>query len=79
MRRIRYRHKRNKRVWGYAYPSGLIDIDPRLGGQSHLDITLHEALHVIFPDLSEEAVNNAGITLADLLWRLGYRREHEEG
>jgi hypothetical protein len=44
-----------------------------------MDIALHEALHVLFPDLSEESVNNAGITLADLLWRLGYRREQEDG
>lgn len=43
-----------------------------------MDIALHEALHVLFPDLSEESVNNAGITLADLLWRLGYRRSNED-
>lgn len=43
-----------------------------------MDISIHEGLHVLFPDLSEEAVNNAGITLADLLWRLGYRRDQEE-
>jgi hypothetical protein len=43
-----------------------------------MDIALHEGLHCLFPDLSEEAVNQAGITLADLLWRLGYRRIEDE-
>ena len=31
-----------------------------------------------FPDLDEDTVNCAGATLADLHFRLGYRREHED-
>lgn len=78
-RRIRYRHRRNKGCWGKAfYESWTIDIDPSLGGQTHLDIALHEGLHCLFPDLSEESVNSAGNVLADLLWRLGYRRTSED-
>lgn len=78
-RRIRYRHRRNKGCWGKAWPaSWTIDLDPSLGGVTHLDIALHEGLHCVFPDLCEEAVNSAGTTLADLLWRLGYRRTHED-
>ncbi len=79
MRRIRFTHKRNKGCWGLAYPhKWRIEIDPDLEDKTHMDIALHEALHVLFPDLSEESVNNAGIILADLLWRLGYRREQED-
>lgn len=78
-RRIRFRHRRNKGCWGKAYyESWTIDLDPRLGGKTHLSISIHEGLHCLFPDLAEEAVNDAGDVLADLLWRLGYRREHED-
>lgn len=79
MRRIRFRHKRNKGCWGRAFTaSWTIELDPELEDRTHMDIALHEGLHCLFPDLSEEAVNQAGITLADLLWRLGYRRLEEE-
>jgi hypothetical protein len=79
MRRIRFTHKRNPGCWGLArVDKWRIEIDPDLEDQTHMDIALHEGLHCIFPDLSEEAVNQAGITLADLLWRLGYRRSEED-
>jgi hypothetical protein len=80
MRRIRFTHKRNRGVWGLAFvDERRIEIDPHLEDRTHMDIALHEALHVLFPDLPEDTVNNAGTTLADLLWRLGYRRNEEEG
>ena len=79
MRRIRFVHKRNKGCWGLAHADRWrIEIDPDLEDRTHMDIAIHEGLHCLFPDLSEEAVNQAGITLADLLWRLGYRRTHED-
>lgn len=78
MRRIRFKFKRNPGVWGLAFPSGRIELDPSLDDRTLLDIAAHEALHVLFPDLSEESVNNAGISLADLFWRLGYRRNEDE-
>lgn len=79
MRRIRFTHKRNRGCWGKAWPNQYrIELDPALEDKTHMDIAIHEGLHCLFPDLSEEAVNQAGITLADLLWRLGYRREVEE-
>lgn len=52
-----------------------IEIDPDLEPRTQMDIALHEGLHVLFPYLPEDAVDEAGKTLADLLWRLGYRRE----
>lgn len=79
MRRIRFTHKRNRNCWGKAYcDEWRIEIDPELEDRTHMDIALHEGLHILFPYLPEDVVNNAGITLADLLWRLGYRREQEE-
>lgn len=79
MRRIRYRLKRNRGCWGKAWPhEWRIELDPDLDQKTAMDIALHEGLHVLFPDLEEHDVNAAGATLADLLWRLGYRREHED-
>jgi hypothetical protein len=79
MRRIRYRHRRNRGCWGKAYPeSCTIDIDPEIADFTHLEIACHEAMHCLFPAVPEDAVNQAGITLADLLWRLGYRRNEDD-
>lgn len=76
MRRIRYRRKRNRGVYGLAFLDEYrIELDPALDDRTEMDIALHEGLHVLFPYLPEDAVDNAGKTLADLLWRLGYRRE----
>jgi hypothetical protein len=39
-----------------------------------LDTWVHEAMHGIWPDKSEEEVARASRDLSRLLWRLGYRR-----
>lgn len=79
MRRIRYSHKRNRGCWGLAFPDEFrIELDPDLDERTEIDIALHEALHVLFPYLPETDVNEAGKTMADLLWRLKYRRKDED-
>ncbi len=79
MRRIRYRFKRNRGCWGKAFPAqSRIEIDPSLEDKTLLDISIHEGLHVLFPIIDEEEINHAGKVLADLLWRLGYRRQDED-
>lgn len=79
MRRIRYSHKRNRGVYGLAFTDEFrIEIDPMLEDRTHMDIALHEGLHCLFPDLPEDTINTAGTTLADLLWRLGYRRNEDD-
>jgi hypothetical protein len=79
MRRIRFTHKRNRGCWGKAYLNEFrIELDPELEGKTEMDIAIHEGLHILFPWASEEDVNTAGTTLADLLWRLGYRRKDDD-
>lgn len=79
MRRIRFKHKRNRGVWGLAFPDEFrIELDPALEPRTEIDIALHEGLHCLFPYLPEDQVNEAGKVLADLLWRLGYRLKDEE-
>ena len=58
----------------YGPDKGLIEIDPRQKGKDHLDTLIHEALHLVFPDMSERNVVKHTGRLARLLWRNGYRR-----
>ena len=57
-----------------------IHINSSLRGHAELDCLLHEMLHSAAHDLlSEEWVTEAAHDLAKVLWRLGYRREKENG
>jgi hypothetical protein len=64
-------------VVGQCWPySGdrIIEIDPRQCPKEYLDTLIHEATHELFPRMKESTVLRAGTTIANLLWRLGYRR-----
>ena len=52
----------------------VIEIDPRQCPKEYLDTLIHEALHELFPKASEPKILRAGTSVAQLLWRLGYRR-----
>lgn len=79
MRRIRFAHKRNRGCWGKAYVHEFrIELDPGMESKTEMDIAIHEGLHCLFPYLPEHDIDTAGKTLADLLWRLGYRRRDDE-
>ena len=78
MRRIRFRRKRTRACWGISYwHEWLIYLDPELEPKTEMEIACHEALHLLFPYSPEQEIDNAGKTLADLLWRLGYRHQDE--
>jgi hypothetical protein len=79
MRKIRYCYKRNRGMWGLAFPhEWRVELDPELDDQTLLDIAIHEAAHVVLPDLDEGQVDRLGRHAADLLWRMGFRRAGEE-
>jgi len=66
-------------MWGLAFPhEWRIEIDPGLDDKTLLDIAIHEAAHVVLPELDEGQVDRLGRHAADLLWRMGYRRAGEE-
>lgn len=76
MRKVRFKFKRNPGCWGMAYPEEWrIELDPYMEEKTLLDIAIHETTHVVAPDLSEEATDRIGRHVADVLWRLGFRRE----
>lgn len=78
MRKIRIARKRNPRVWGLAFPDEWrIELDPELHDKTLIDIATHEVAHVVIPDLDESAVDRLGKHVADVLWRLGFRREDD--
>ncbi len=57
-----------------------IHINSSLRGRDCLEAITHEYLHATAHDLlSEEWVEEAAHDLARILWRLGYRREKENG
>lgn len=76
MRRIRYRFKRNKGVFGLAFDEEWrIEIDPDLDDRTMMEIAAHEVTHVVLPVLDEAAVDTLGKHIADVLFRMGFRRE----
>jgi hypothetical protein len=78
MRKVRIARKRNHGCWGLAFPhEWRIELDPELDDKTLLDIATHEVAHVVIPDLDESAVDRLGKHVADVLWRLGFRREDD--
>lgn len=48
-------------------------------GRHRLTILLHELLHAIFPQASEEVVEQAGKDLSKVLWAHSYRETKDGG
>ncbi len=48
-------------------------------GRHRLTILLHELLHAIFPQASEEVVEQAGKDLSKVLWAHSYRETQDGG
>lgn len=74
---IRVVHKKLEKdeVWGWAdVEKWTIEIDKTITGKKHLEIAIHEGLHLLFPDSEEDAIVEQAIQLTNLLWKLKYRR-----
>jgi len=75
MSRTKVVYKRLKVAWGYAYVSeDKIELYDKLKGRKHLEILIHEKLHLLFPDLDEKAIVRHSRELSSLLWKQSYRR-----
>ena len=55
-----------------------IEIDPRQSQKDYMDTLIHESLHELLPRKREAFILKAGTTIANLLWRLGYRRVRQK-
>lgn len=57
----------------------ILEVDPRQCPKDYMDTVIHEALHELWPKAKEHKILKAGTSLANLLWRLGYRRKKKSG
>jgi len=71
---IEVKYKKLGRQKAYGIADEHIILDTRLKGKKHLEILIHEALHIIFPELSEDEVVEKSILLTNLLWSESYRK-----
>ena len=72
--KIIYKKLGREQAHGIAESDGIIYIDPRLKGKKHLEIMIHEILHILNPADNELSIIKKSITLTKVLWSEGYRR-----
>ena len=72
--KVKYAKLGKQKAWGIAHGDEFIEIDERLKGKKHLEILLHECLHILLPQLTEEEVIKYSIILTNTLWKERYRR-----
>lgn len=78
--KIRIKYRKLGKVWGLAHSDGLIEIDSRAKGRKHLELIIHEAMHLLFPLAEEDEIVKKSVTITKLLWKENYRRidPHED-
>ena len=72
--KIVYRKLGKEQAYGMASSDGVIEIDERLRSKKHLEVLIHEVLHILNPKDSENAIIKKSVTLTKILWKEGYRR-----
>lgn len=76
--KIKYTKLGKQKAWGIADSSGQVFLDNRLKGKKALEILLHECLHILYPEDSEEEIIEKSVTLTNTLWHEKYRRIEDE-
>jgi predicted SprT family Zn-dependent metalloprotease len=75
-------YKRLRTAWGYAYINqNKIALwnklkDPKYA-KKHLEILIHEKLHIMYPDMDETAIERDGKDLSNFLWDQGCRIKND--
>jgi hypothetical protein len=72
--KIIYRKLGKEQAYGIASSDGIIEIDSRLKSKKHLEVLIHEVMHILQPEDSEEEIIEKSITLTKILWKENYRR-----
>ena len=85
MPRINIVWMKSDKAWGYAEVKHLdpnhvstIYLDKRMHDKELLRVAIHEWLHIKFPWLSESVVKRLSHSLADVLWRIGFRLKEDD-
>jgi hypothetical protein len=73
--KVIYKKLGKEKVYGFAnLGDNEIEIDVRLKGKKHLEIMLHECLHILYPEAEEEEIVRNSIILTNTIWWEHYRR-----
>lgn len=78
MIKVIYKKLGKEKIWGYADSDGTIYLDTRLKGKKHLEILIHETLHLMYPTDEEEKIEEKSIILCNIIWAQRYRRIEED-
>jgi len=71
---IRRRLGRERAAGQAVFGDGLVEIDPRESPYEQLDTIIHESIHLLDPEMSEEQVDAWARKISITLWRQKYRR-----
>lgn len=76
MKRIKVIYKKlgQHKVWGFSDSAGFVEIDSRLKGKKQMEILIHECLHQLYEQDSEEDIVRKSVILTNTLWHEKYRR-----
>lgn len=75
VKQIIHRKLGKEQALGLAFcEDGIIHIDSRIKGQEHLEVMIHEILHIQNPKWSELKVEGHAKEIAKHLFEHGYRR-----
>jgi hypothetical protein len=75
VKQVIHRKLGKEKAHGLAYcEEGIIHIDSTIRGIRHLDVLIHECLHIQNPRWSELKVEGHATELAKILYEQGYRR-----
>lgn len=72
--KIKYRKLGREQAYGVASSDGIIEIDSRLKSKKHLEVLIHEVMHILQPEDSEDDIIEKSIALTKILWKENYRR-----
>jgi hypothetical protein len=64
-----------ERAYGQAHlDENIIEIDKRLTGRKRMEIIIHEAMHLLNAEMTEEEVIRQSKAICQTLWKEHYRR-----
>lgn len=73
--KVIYRKLGKEKAWGQAsIEDGIIELDDRMKGKKHLEILIHELMHLQNPEWSETEVLAKSKQMTGVLWKQHYRR-----
>jgi hypothetical protein len=74
--------KTPEEIVGYCDPPTKLNkrivVSPHQTEAEILRVLIHEMLHAAHWDMCEEAIDESSVGVADVLWKLGYRRKADE-